>query len=555
MWFSYSHPKEAPVAVFTLISVYSKKERFVPGEEERQSLQRMADEANAHKMIFVQVEINASTLFNDVKKEGYDPKKSISPVIVSNIQRLAGGQLPLCLYHRGSTSARFLMELANTEPRSIGAWCFNQYLPTDEFSKTLRASGLVICNTDRLDKDQIRNFFNGGRKQGRKWTWLEIKPIDTLKIVPYMAQYFEGSITDSEGLWFDIETQAEEGTEANVRSPQLNWMPSADVAMAWAGLRGIRTEVPVIIEDTVQPRDEALTPVKFYLRLPPGAKDGSGLSGMIAYCTWEQGRNHLMQQLLYDPERPEKQEKMTAVQMLKFASKHNLGVLTWSTPGKWNREKNTDDLSRKEAARADDSFDLYAEAWERGVSGFVKKYKIPGDDYFLYGISRGAQWAHRLALRKPERFWAINIHVNSSYDKPTAAASQCLWLVTTGDREGGYSSAKRFYAECQQLNYPVIFKAEEALGHDSCREVEALRDEFFDYALQLKREKDAAGQTKLEMAGIAAARLKQAPFIGDYLNQQLFSASEAEYVPPAMRVFLPTRQIANAWLAKYVPEK
>ncbi|NJK92216.1 MAG: hypothetical protein HC904_10525 [Blastochloris sp.] len=257
-------------------------------------------------------------------------------------------------------------------------------------------------------------------------------------------------------------------------------LPSEQTAQAWSGLQSKRVGIPTVLEKIIQPKVDGLSPISFYLRLPPGAKDGTKLSGVIAYCTWVSDRKSLMQQLLYDTDRPEDQLRIPAVQMLKYASENNLAVLTWSTPGKWSAAKSSDELARKELKKVDDMFDDYAVMWEKGVAEFVKDTGIPESDYLLYGFSRGAQWAHRLALRKPERFWAINIHVNSSYDIPTAIGSECLWLVTTGDLEHGYAGGKRFYAQSMALGYPMIFKAQEKLGHSSCMEVETLRDLFFD---------------------------------------------------------------------------
>jgi len=316
-----------------------------------------------------------------------------------------------------------------------------------------------------------------------------------------------------------------------------------------------RTAVPTVVEEVVDPRREGFRSLQLYLRLPPGAEDGSKLDGVIAYCTWESNRERIMQQLLYDTNRPDGHKNITALQMLKYASDHNLAVLTWTTPGRWNAAKSFGEVDREAAKKADEQFDEYSEMWERGVKDFVRKYKIPESDYLLYGISRGAQWAHRLALRRPKYFWAINIHVNSSYDEPTPEASECLWLVTTGDLEHGYSAAQNFYRKCRKLNYPILFKAQEKLGHSSCVEVEWLRDRFFDFALKKLAERRKLNLKKADMAERIHRELPKSQFIGDFLNQDVVERDYVSLIPENLRVYLPSEPIAEAWELKYDPDR
>ena len=61
---------------------------------------------------------------------------------------------------------------------------------------------------------------------------------------------------------------------------------------------------------------------------------------------------------------------------------------------------------------------------------------------------------------------------------------------------------------------PIIFKAEENLGHDTCPEVEQLRDDFFDYALDIKKERDEKGFSQIDMAAMVAQTFKKRPVCG-----------------------------------------
>jgi hypothetical protein len=118
-----------------------------------------------------------------------------------------------------------------------------------------------------------------------------------------------------------------------------------------------------------------------------------------------------------------------------------------------------------------------------------------------------------------------------------------------------YAMARDFYAQCCQLGYPIMFKAEENLGHNSCIEVDQLRDDFFDYALALEKEKNDKGLDKAGIIALAAQRLNASPLIGDVLNQDLISTSDSQAFPPAQLVHLPNYQIAQAWATVHVPEQ
>jgi pimeloyl-ACP methyl ester carboxylesterase len=276
-----------------------------------------------------------------------------------------------------------------------------------------------------------------------------------------------------------------------------------------------------------------------YLRLPPGYQDAASVKGVVAYCTWTQDRNVLVQQLSYDINQPVERLGWPSVQLLRFATKHNLAVVTWSTPGRWQLTGNSDELERDTIRMDDRMFDTYAKAWARGIEFFCANYQLPNDNYLLYGMSRGAQWAHRLALRLPKYFLAVNPHVSGTYDLPTPEARHCLWLITGGEVDVGYENAIGFYKQCRAAGYPVIFKAGQDLGHETRSDIEALRDVFFEYALSIR---DEFGQQKDE-----TLFRKEAKFIGNYETQRVVAIGKIAEVPEECRVYLPTEELAEAW--------
>jgi pimeloyl-ACP methyl ester carboxylesterase len=242
---------------------------------------------------------------------------------------------------------------------------------------------------------------------------------------------------------------------------------------------------------------------------------------------------------------------------LDFADQHNMAVLTWGTVDAWNNTVNTEEMAHREQEEFDRNFDLLADAWGRGVAQLGQETGIPQKDYLLYGISRGAQWAHRLALRKPDYFLAVHIHIPSTFDTPTATGNQTLWLVTTGEQEYGYERAQQFYHECRALGYPIIFKAIIGLGHADSSIEHALGFKFFEYALSVRAARDSwleamnnpfrsrLSQSWPPETWLAAFRAP--PFYGDFLNQDCYPANQIDMIPVVLRVPLPTKELAELW--------
>jgi hypothetical protein len=173
----------------------------------------------------------------------------------------------------------------------------------------------------------------------------------------------------------------------------------------------------------------------------------------------------------------------------------------------------------------------------------------------LYGISRGAQWAHRLALRKPDRFLAVHVHIPSTFDKPVQEANKTLWLLTTGEREYGYEKAKVFYNQCRALNYPIMFKAIVGIGHQGSPIADALGRQFFDYALSVQNERDQLDKLKksklarymTQAPGPWPKEFREPEFFGDFVNQDCFPVAQADMIPNGFRVPLPNKALADAW--------
>lgn len=233
--------------------------------------------------------------------------------------------------------------------------------------------------------------------------------------------------------------------------------------------------------------------------------------------------------------------------LIDLADKYNLAVVSWSYIGGYDNEKNYDEIEKNEFAKNSKRFDAIANEWEKGYRRFLSLYNLPKKDAMLYGVSAGAQVAHRIAMRKPQYFSGIFIHVNSSYDAPAKEASKLLWCVSTGEYEYGYSSAERFYKKALDLGYCAIFKPFENTGHFVTDDVKELCAAFFEYLITFIA--DYTNPDWKEPPVDKYYLMKYPAYIGDYQNQIAYPFEAAERKIPERKymVSLPTKKIAQAW--------
>ena len=288
----------------------------------------------------------------------------------------------------------------------------------------------------------------------------------------------------------------------------------------------------------------------FYLRYPKGLSPGDKVEGVYAYVGYLTGKQDLANWI----ERPADNDVN-----YQFADQHKLVILTWTTATMYSfSDSFTDDANQER--EPSNAMEQCFRTWKIGVDQLCRDYNLPEDGYLIYGYSRGAQWAHRIALRSPEKFLAIHIHVNSSFAEPTPDASHCLWLLTTGELEHGSAAAKIFYQKGLALNYPILLRIFPGKGHEVFPEEETLGLKFFDYVLQLKNQqlKDLAANQADGVVPDAdphpfvlddslLEKFHHPPYYGDMLNGDVYTASQMSLLPPSQRVGIPDEEIAKVW--------
>jgi predicted esterase len=500
--------------------------------------------AFAHSMGLMLVDFSSTAIPPQGKDQNLVSIDGVSDVIKEGIAQEFKDNLPVFFYGRNDQSTQYVLSMISLAPDSLLGWCCNgpEFLKYCPHLPAGMPPGIVSCTTDSIRYDDAQKFFSLGRKNQNKWAWVSSQSSNSAKLRDFIGKYFLSLMNSPVGQWRNANTN--EIVESNVADSDpidTAWLPDSEIGNKWAELQTSRPDKPLVIEKDVDLSGHQLPNIQLYLKIPNGAKDASGVDGVMAYCTWTRERDTLVQQLSNDVDQPPEKIELPSVQMLRFASKHNLAVLTWSTPGDWDTGGNGDEIKGKAKLEVDRQFDLFAAGWEQGVSELCHDYKLPEDKYLLFGMSRGAQWAHRLLLRNPKRFLAINIHVSGSYDEPTEGGKKCLWLVTSGEADPGLPHSKQFYAGCQKMGYSILFKAPEGLGHEMRPDVDSLRNAFFEYALSIKNQ----SESPTDLSSIIS--LQNAKYVGDLVSQKVVPADKADQINLENQVYLPTDALADAW--------
>lgn len=262
--------------------------------------------------------------------------------------------------------------------------------------------------------------------------------------------------------------------------------------------------------------------------------------GVICICTWMKTAADLKDKIAT-------YESSSFKHIIQFADENNLALVTWSNFGGYEISSSVDEMNKTQVQRYNAIFENRLLEWERGYKRVLFKYNLPKDSALIYGFSGGGQIAHRIALRRPQYFSGIHIHVNSSYDVPTSNAKNMVWLVTTGELEYGYKAATRFYKNMIDMGYSVIFKAGENLGHATNAQINALSLEFFKYVITFIPDPT---NPNWKTPPVDKFYLMRHPiYVGDYLNNVAYPIENAVKHVSARKymVALPTKSIATAW--------
>ena len=286
-----------------------------------------------------------------------------------------------------------------------------------------------------------------------------------------------------------------------------------------------------------------------------GISSPSDLQGVMSICILYDG----IEGTRYHMQQPELDGDYHG--LFQYANEHKMAVLAWGGPGRiWDGKKNYNEMDQNAFRNMESRLDDIADTWEKGVLELSEKYGIPKKDFLQWGVCASAQWAHRICLRKPDYFLATYLLIPGSFDQPTPGGSKVLWCFCTGEKYGGYERGLRWYKECREMGYPMIFKAYEGLGHNTqnCQAL-GMAFKFFDFALTQKALRDqynAVGQSRVasfQYANAGKDGLSWSPafqkplFYGDIVNQEVYPADQMDMIPAGFRTPLPTKELADYW--------
>lgn len=289
------------------------------------------------------------------------------------------------------------------------------------------------------------------------------------------------------------------------------------------------------------------TDVLFVVRMPVSwdpeaaknakSKGRGAVRGVVAVCSVAAERDYLLRAV--DP-------KGFFPHLVAFADANDLAVITWSNFRGYAYNVSTDEMSRADAKEYDKIFTERMGEWERGFKRILKFNNLPDTNIMAYGISGGAQMIHRIAMRRPDYFAGVHMHVNSSYDIPSGQGTRILWLVTTGECEFGHTASRRFYQTMVDKGYRVIFRAEPNLGHEDSYATRQVSLEFFDYLLTFVPD---PSDSNWKAPPVDRFYMMKYPiYVGDYLNKVVYPLEKApKYIEPQHMVPLPTKPLAQAW--------
>ena len=484
---------------------------------------------------------------DDLREGGgyYATAEGSGAVAAAALKKFGAGRLPVFMYGF-SGGAHFTASFAENFPKSVLGWCAASFE-----AKTRRVNlkkdakgmppGIVACGAEDDRLGAALAYCGRGRDVGRKWTWIEQPGLDhrrSPEIEAFARRYFlllakkKGA---GAGVWLDTGSGEDVAHSAKTAKTLKTWLPSAELADEWRRLSAVK--MIGVVERVTETKLKSYPALTQFLRMPPSEKP----SGVLCLSLLANSPVEVREMIRRDVG-----SRCSAD--LAFADRHNLAVVAWGARNLWDPTRNWDELPREKAKQVDADFDLVASAWDRGVEHFVKEYALPSSGYLMKGYSAAAQYAQRLALRRPERFLAVHVHIASSFDVPVkGAAAELLWCVTTGENEMGYERSRRFFKAARDAFYPIVYKAYPGLGHEGNDKVERLGYACFEFALD-----EYARATRLNDGKPAkpdwADIFSSAPAVADVVNQSLHSKFDYFSVPVEFRMLLPSKAIREAWL-------
>jgi len=474
-----------------------------------------ADFARFHGFILASVTFASKADDKNAVRGFYDASSDSGEIVATALKRLGAGRVPVFMYGF-SGGAHFAASFVEHYPQLLKGWCAASFEFEDDKSELAaddaegrRPPGIVACGSEDLDFSASLSYYVRGRNAGRKWTWIEIDGLNHERspaLEDFTRRYFAllHHKKLGPGLWKDV------GNDLKT------WLPDEELFADWSKLNAPKREG--VIKSIVKTNHKDLDQLAVFLRLPPR----NPIPGVLCL-------NMLADSPAEVNERLSSGKTGAGDRLLEFAAARGLAVVAW------------------DAKRIDVNFDVVAKAWDSAINRFVMKYKLPSSGYLMHGAFEAARYAQRLAVRRPERFLAVHMHLPCGFDDPTERGASPLWCITTGESDFEYADSRKFFRAARDLRYPIIYKAYPGAGNEYNDRASDLGLACFDYALKERMHAFLVNEGKsseLDWRDIFSS----APYVADIFNQAFYSKFEYSVIPLEFRMLVPSKPICEAWL-------
>lgn len=470
----------------------------------------------------------------------YDARVKSGRQLVDYLESHDLDTLPLFVYGF-SGGAHFAASFSEHFPSRVTAWCAASAGWWQGLSQIggERPPGIIACGTEDFRYGACLSHFHDGRAAARRWTWVDVPGLGhsrSTALEDFARAYFLEILKQQrrrradEGVWLDVITGERGDCLPKAEDVNSSWLPSKELLLRWRRLTG-RDKVK-ILRRTMRAKPTAQPVLTVFLR----TRRNEVPRGVLSLSLLANSPDEIPAKIVTGNVASE------VGRMVAFAESNKLAVVAWGAARHlWDPRKNWTDLTRQEARTADRAFDQVSEAWSKCVDGFIREQRIPDVRFLLWGYSGAAQYAQRLALRKPERFLAVHIHIPSSFDEPTSRGASILWCLTTGENEGGYERSLAFFKAAKDKGYPILYRAYPGLGHSGCGAAERLGRAVLQLAIDRTWRSTVVNWRTL---------FDSAPLVGDVVNLRCVARTQGDEIPDAYRVMLPSRPIAELWKAE-----
>lgn len=179
----------------------------------------------------------------------------------------------------------------------------------------------------------------------------------------------------------------------------------------------------------------------------------------------------------------------------------------------------------------------------RALALIAARYPVSTDGLLYYGYSAGSQASNLFAAWRPERCRGWVSHACGVFHVPSRRMRNTPGLVTCGDADvARYILSRDFVARSTALGNVVVWRSYPNHPHDVPSGSVRLAQAFLAHC-HVENRRD------LGVDGGATGALFPFPYTGDDLEGTFHPADsvDAQSIPPADRVPLPNRAVAEAW--------